>query len=86
MADQLNQSFRTFSQKIFAAISQLSERDSASEEILKFTLESAMPKMITIVKKNQIDKCHARMNETMSYLHIPKTTCMGYMYETNYCD
>ena len=51
MADQLNQSFRTFSPKFSAATSQPAERDSASEEIIKFSLESGMPKMIVIVKK-----------------------------------
>ena len=27
---------------------------------------------------------HARMKEILSYLHIPKTVTMSYMYEANY--
>ena len=30
--------------------------------------------------------CHARMKEILSYVHIPKTTTMCYMYEANLSD
>ena len=30
--------------------------------------------------------CHTRMREKLSYLDIPKTTTMCYMYEANYSD
>ena len=30
--------------------------------------------------------CHARMREILSYLHIPKTTAMCYIYEANSSD
>ena len=33
-----------------------------------------------------IDDCHARKTEILSYLHIPKTTTISYMYEANYSD
>ena len=32
------------------------------------------------------NECHARMREILSYLHIPKTTSMCYVYEANYSD
>ena len=31
-------------------------------------------------------QCHARVREILSYLHIPKTTTICYMYEANYSD
>ena len=30
--------------------------------------------------------CHARVREILSYLHIPKTTTVCYMYEANNSD
>ena len=30
--------------------------------------------------------CHARVREKLSYLHIPKTKTMCYMYEANHSD
>ena len=32
------------------------------------------------------DECHARMREILSYVHIPKTMSMCYMYEATYSD
>ena len=29
----------------------------------------------------ELTRCHARMKEILTYLHIPKTTSIFYMYE-----
>ena len=41
---------------------------------------------ISIILIFQLFHCHARMKEILSYLNIPKTTSMCYMYEADYSD
>ena len=44
------------------------------------TFQNSLQKMLIVTH------CHARMKDILSYLHIPKTTTMCYMYEADYSD
>ena len=37
-------------------------------------------------RENKVRVCHARKWQILSYLNIPKTTSMSFMYEANYGD
>ena len=51
-----------------------------------YTMLFRQPTKIERNREAMVTGCHARMKEILSYLHIPKTTNVSYMYEANYSD